>query len=87
MKVIFFIVQIELVCEDFAAILTGMGCSFGVFYNHMSLDAIAMLGGHITQCALKHTLSFRVGDLANKPTRRGCCELSQTPVVATTDIS
>ena len=80
------IIQIELVCKDFAAILTGMGCSFGVLYDHVSLDAIAMLCGHIAEGALEHTPPFRVGDLADKPTRRGCCELSQTPV-ATTDIS
>ena len=74
------IIQIELIGEDFLAILTRMWGRFCMFDNHMPFHTISKLSCHIAQGALKHVLTLWSGDLANEPI--GWC-YRELPIVAT----
>ena len=74
------IIQIELIGEDFLAILTRMWGRFCMFDNHMPFHTISKLSCHIAQGALKHVLTLWSGDLSNEPI--GWC-YRELPIVAT----
>ena len=74
------IIQIELIGEDFLAILTRMWGRFGMFDNHMPFHTISKLSCHIAQGALKHVLTLWSGNLTNEPI--GWC-YRELPIVAT----